>query len=85
MEDAVLDNNLKWYDPKEDITTYWVKNENCVVLIGYDKDKDTVIVSDPLDPKGTVEYPRAQVEKAYNSIGKQAGFGTRQALVIIKK
>jgi uncharacterized protein YvpB len=56
----------------------WTSNEHCVVLIGYDKNKDTVILSDPLDPKGTVEYPRKTVEKVYNQMD-------RQALVIHKK
>lgn len=51
---------------------YWLANEHCLVLIGYDKDKDTVILSDPLDPKGTVEYSRAVVEKAYQQMQKQS-------------
>lgn len=50
----------------------WTANEHCLVLIGYDKDKDTAIFSDPLDPKGTVEYPRSVAEKAYNAMSKQA-------------
>lgn len=75
MKDST--NTLTWTDYQGN-PIVWKSNEHCVVLIGYDKDKDTVIVSDPLDPKGTVEYPRSAVEKAYNAMDKQA-------LVIRKK
>lgn len=50
----------------------WVKNEHCMVLIGYDKDKHTAILSDPLDPKGTVEYPEKDVAKVYDKLNSQA-------------
>lgn len=70
-------NTLTWTD-SEGASITWKSNEHCLVLIGYDKDKDTAIFSDPLDPKGTVEYPRSVAEKAYDQMGKQA-------LVIRKK
>ena len=69
MKDA--GNTLTWTDT-EGAPITWKSNEHCLVLIGYDKDKDTVILSDPLDPKGTVEYPRSAAEKAYNQMDKQA-------------
>lgn len=50
----------------------WAKNAHCYVLIGYDKDKNTMILSDPLDPKGTVEYPKEQVKKIYDQMNSQA-------------
>lgn len=53
-------------------------NAHCLVLIGYDKDKGTAIFSDPLDPKGTVEYPKKDFEKIYDQFESQA-------LVIHKK
>ena len=63
----------------EDGSTFvWTKHEHCVCLIGYDTQKDTVIISDPYDSKGTVEYPRATVEKVYKQLGNMA-------LVIHKK
>jgi uncharacterized protein YvpB len=63
----------------EDGSTFvWTKHEHCVCMIGYDTSKDTVIISDPYDSKGTVEYPRAKVEKVYKQLGNMA-------LVIHKK
>lgn len=53
-------------------------NVHCLVLIGYDKDKGTAIFSDPLDPKGTVEYSDKDVAKVYDQFESQA-------LVIHKK
>lgn len=53
-------------------TFEWPENEHCVVLMGYDIDKNTVTVSDPLDPKGTVEYPIEVVKKVYDQLGRQA-------------
>lgn len=69
--------NVDW--TIEDGSQYnWISNEHCCVLIGYDKTKNTVILSDPLDPKGTVEYPAKDVERCY----RQLDF---QSLVIRKK
>lgn len=51
---------------------------HCVVLIGYDNITDTVYVCDSQVQADYVEYPKADVEKAYNQMGKQA-------LVIHKK
>lgn len=53
-------------------------NLHCLVLIGYDKDKGTAIFSDPLNPKGTVEYFDKDVAKVYDQFESQA-------LVIRKK
>lgn len=62
---------ITWID-NEGFKSGWISPEHCLVLIGYDKDKNTAIFSDPLDPKGTVEYPISVVEKAYNQLSKQA-------------
>lgn len=56
----------------------WTLHEHCVCLIGYDTENDTVIISDPYDSNGTVEYPRKTVEKVYNQLNNMA-------LVIHKK
>lgn len=50
----------------------WTRNEHCMVLIGYDTVADTVIISDPWDPRGTVEIDRALFESRYNSLFQQA-------------
>lgn len=56
----------------------WTLHEHCVCLIGYDTENDTVIISDPYDINGTVEYPRKTVEKVYKQLNNMA-------LVIHKK
>lgn len=53
-------------------TCNWTSNEHCVVLMGYDRVKDTLILSDPLDTRGTVEYSRQTVEKVYAQMYRQA-------------
>lgn len=50
----------------------WTHKEHCLVLIGFDAKEDTVTLSDPWNPNGTVEYPRATVQKVYEQMGKQA-------------
>ena len=51
---------------------HWRSREHCVVLIGYDLDKKTVIISDPYDKRGTVEYDIELVQKRYEEMGEQA-------------
>lgn len=48
----------------------WYAYEHCMVLIGFDYDTDSYIVSDPL--KGVAEYKRELVEVRYNQMGKHA-------------
>lgn len=50
----------------------WRSNEHCLVLIGYDTKKNTVILSDPYDSKGTVEYDADLFETRYTELYKQA-------------
>ncbi len=52
------------------IDVYWMQNEHCVVLTGYDLVEGTVTVSDPL--KGIVKYNLQAFEKRYIQLGKQA-------------
>lgn len=60
-----------WY--LQDGTKFnWRSNEHCLVLIGYDTDKNTVILSDPYDSKGTVEYDAELFESRYTELYKQA-------------
>lgn len=55
------------YDGK---TYYWYRKEHCVVLCGYDKEKDIVMVNDPLE--GIVERNAERFEELYNQMGKMA-------------
>lgn len=56
----------------------WRSKEHCLVLIGYDVKNNTVILSDPYDESGTVEYDADLFEKRYKELYEQA-------LVIQKK
>lgn len=73
-----INTNLNSWTVQDGSTFRWTSNEHCLVLIGFDVKNDTVILSDPWDPRGTVEYPRATVQKVYEQMGKQS-------LVIHKK
>ena len=54
-------------------TTFnWIAGEHCLVLIGYDTEKNSVVLSDPYDARGTVEYPRETFEKRFTELHKQA-------------
>ncbi len=48
----------------------WYSSEHCLVLYGYDKEKNVYLVSDPL--VGLVERDMEAFEKIYNEIGKYA-------------
>ena len=48
----------------------WLCGEHCMVLIGFDLDRNVVIVSDPM--VGKVEYDRELFEKRYIQFFKQA-------------
>jgi Uncharacterized protein conserved in bacteria len=63
---------VSWTLKEDGSVFHWTLHEHCVVLIGYDTGKDKAIISDPYDPKGTVEYDRKLVEKSYNQMFKQA-------------
>ncbi|MDO4522706.1 MAG: C39 family peptidase, partial [Eubacteriales bacterium] len=51
-------------------TWTFFRNEHCVVLCGYDKKKDKVLINDPLD--GLVWRNRSAFERIYNRMGKMA-------------
>lgn len=52
------------------IDVYWMRNEHCVVLTGYDLAEGTVTVSDP--QKGIIKYNLDRFEKRFTQLGKQA-------------
>lgn len=49
---------------------YWIVNEHCVVLMGYDIVNNNVIVADPLE--GEVVYDMTRFKKLYQDLYKQA-------------
>lgn len=65
-----------WLGPswelKDGSTFRWRVKEHCLVLIGYDTGADTVILSDPFDERGTVEYDASLFEKRYKELYEQA-------------
>lgn len=64
-------NGNSWY--LQDGSKYtWRANEHCLVLIGYDTENNTVILSDPYDKRGTVEYDADLFETRYTELYKQA-------------
>lgn len=60
--------NITWDIDGKEIS--WRANEHCMVLIGYNKNNDTCIVSDPL--QGIKEYPRELFNQRYGELDKQA-------------
>lgn len=51
-------------------TYYWYRKEHCVVLCGYDKETNTVIVNDPLE--GIVERDAERFGEIYDQLGQMA-------------
>lgn len=49
---------------------YWIVNEHCVVLMGYDSVNNNVIVADPLE--GEIVYDMTRFKKLYQDLYKQA-------------
>lgn len=58
-----------WTTPDGE-TVQWRAYEHCVVLTGYDKDKQVIYVSDPL--VGNTSYNYDKIKQRYNELGKQA-------------
>ncbi len=60
--------NCSWNIDNQEIN--WLANEHCMVLIGFNNENSSYIVSDPL--QGIVEYPEDLLIERYNQMGKQA-------------
>ncbi|MDO4622559.1 MAG: C39 family peptidase [Eubacteriales bacterium] len=56
--------------PYRGMTYSWYANEHCLVLYGYDKAKNTVLLSDPM--AGLVERDADAFQQIYDTIGKYA-------------
>ncbi len=50
----------------------WKRNEHCSVLVGYNKNKNTVILADVLSGNGLTEYTISEFESAYKWLGSQS-------------
>lgn len=53
-----------------DLDVYWLENEHCFVLKGYDLERNVVIVNDPL--AGEMEYDMDRFKEVYTQCYRQA-------------
>lgn len=60
-----------WYTEDGRYVT-WQRNHHCMVLIGYNKNDNTVTVADSMRNKGIVSYNMDQFRNIYNLKGKNA-------------
>lgn len=60
-----------WYTPDGRYVT-WQRGHHCMVLIGYDLNREKVYCADPMMNKGIVEYDMGKFEEIYNLKGKNA-------------
>lgn len=58
-----------WYTPDGKYVT-WLANEHCVVLTGFDLDKNEVYTADPMS--GNKTYPYALFKQRYEELGKNS-------------
>lgn len=58
-----------WYTPEDKYVT-WLANEHCVVLTGFDLDKNEVYTADPM--AGTKTYPLELFKQRYIEMGKNS-------------
>lgn len=61
--------SVKWTVDDKEIS--WIAQFHCVVLTGYDIDKQVYYIADPLN-EGITEYDMQLFEHRYNQLGKQA-------------
>jgi uncharacterized protein YvpB len=54
----------------EDYSVAWIANEHCLVIYGYDLDRNVVLAADPL--VGNTEYDIDAFEERYNELLRQA-------------
>jgi uncharacterized protein YvpB len=59
-----------WYDNATGEKLDWYLNEHCFVLVGFDMEKNTVTLNDPM--KGIIDYNMAKFEKRYEQMYSQA-------------
>ena len=54
-----------WIIPETGEKYYWKRKENCLLLVGYDNDKDGYYFNDPLCDDGLILYNKALVEQRH--------------------
>ena len=64
-----VEETLQWITPEGE-EVYWTVLEHCMLLTGYDLDKDIVYVCDPM--KGEAQYNLTQFFKVYDDMNRQA-------------
>ena len=64
------ENGAIWHIKNTNKIFQWIRKEHCLVLIGYTK--NSVILSDPYDSRGTVEYPKTIFEDRFKKMFSQA-------------
>ena len=70
LAESYVNDTWKTYDGNN---VEWLANEHCVVLAGYDKEKNTVYIADPLNENEQLtECNEALFKKRYNEINKHA-------------
>ena len=55
----------KWFVPETGEEYQWRGNEHCLLLVGYDEEKDTYIFNDPLTDHAAIEYDKTLVEERH--------------------
>lgn len=50
----------------------WKSNEHCMLLTGYDTERDTLVFNDPWNNHGVVDYDRKLVEKRHAEMDRMA-------------
>lgn len=67
LEEPVATDEICEFEGK---TYRWFRNEHCMVLCGFDREKNIVYIQDPLD--GLVERDADKFAEYYNELGKNA-------------
>ena len=55
-------NGTKWFIPETGKEFTWRANEHCLLLVGYDTDKNKYIFNDPWNNHGVIDYDKDTVE-----------------------
>ena len=61
-----------WWTLPDGTRFEWTSNEHCMLLVGYDTDRDTLIFNDPWDGHGVVDYDRDLVEQRHREQKERA-------------
>ena len=55
----------KWFVPETGEEYQWRGNEHCLLLVGYDEEKETYFFNDPLTDHAAIEYNKTLVEERH--------------------